>query len=31
VRESLSRGTPADQDRKIEEIVAVLGKFRSHG
>ena len=31
VRDSLSRGTPADQDRKIEEIVAVLGRFRSHG
>jgi DNA-binding FrmR family transcriptional regulator len=31
VRDSLSRGSRADQDRKIEEIVAVLGKFRSHG
>jgi CsoR family transcriptional regulator, copper-sensing transcriptional repressor len=31
VRESLSRGSRADQDRKIEEIVAVLGKFRNHG
>ena len=31
VRDSLSRGSRADQDRKIEEIVAVLGKFRNHG
>jgi CsoR family transcriptional regulator, copper-sensing transcriptional repressor len=31
VRESLSHGTPADQDRKIEEIVSVLGRFRKHG
>jgi DNA-binding FrmR family transcriptional regulator len=31
VRDSLSRGTPADQDRKIEEIVAVLARFRKHG
>jgi CsoR family transcriptional regulator, copper-sensing transcriptional repressor len=31
VRDSMSQGTSAEQDRKIEEIVAVLGKFRSHG
>jgi CsoR family transcriptional regulator, copper-sensing transcriptional repressor len=31
VREALSRGSRADQDRKIEEIVAVLGQFRNHG
>jgi len=31
VRDSMTRGSAADQDRKIEEIVAVLGKFRNHG
>lgn len=31
VRESLAKGTAADQDRKIDEIVAVLGRFRNHG
>jgi DNA-binding FrmR family transcriptional regulator len=31
VCDSLAKGTAADQDRKIEEIVAVLGRFRRHG
>jgi DNA-binding FrmR family transcriptional regulator len=30
VRDSLARGTTADQERKIEEIVDVLARFRSH-
>jgi CsoR family transcriptional regulator, copper-sensing transcriptional repressor len=31
VRDSLAGGTRADQDRKIEEIVDILGHFRRHG
>jgi CsoR family transcriptional regulator, copper-sensing transcriptional repressor len=31
VHDSLASGTPADRDRKIEEIVDLLGRFRKSG